>query len=97
MPTAVPLDSKAQISVTFPEPLMSADTPHMAAKPRISASMETTLCSHSLATSSWMSTLTVMNTMASCCSNDVGTSISQLTTWPAERTSDCTPEAVPCR
>ena len=97
MPTSVPLDNNAQISVTFPEPLMSADTPHVVAKPRISASMEITLCSHSLATSSWMSTLTVMKTMASCCSSDVGTSISQLTACPAERTSDCTPEAVPCR
>lgn len=83
--------------VSLPEPLIRADMPHIAAKPRIRAMAETTLCSHSLAMSSWISTLTVMKTMAICCNSDVGTSMSQLTTWPAERTSDSTPEVVPCK
>ena len=85
------------ISMALLELLISADTPHTAKNPKMRDITETTLCSHSLDASSWMSTLTVMHTMASCCSREDGTSVSQLTTRPAERTSDSTPDAVPCR
>ena len=78
------LDCSGMISMVLPELLISADMPHTAKNPNMRETTEITLCSHSLEVSSWMSTLTVMHTMASCCNNAEGTSISQLTTRPAE-------------
>ncbi len=79
MPVTVPLENREAISSVLRVPVISADTPQTAENPRINAMAEVTLCSHSLAISSCSSTLTAMNTMASCCSREAGTSISQLT------------------
>ena len=97
MPSDVPLDCNAMMSVLFPDPLISEEITQTTPNPSSNVSADITLCSHSLATSSCTSTVTVMETSAICCRRDAGTSISQLIAWLTDRTSDSTPVVVPCR
>ena len=74
---------------------ISMDSPQAARYPASMPAMAVSVTSHSRASISWMSTVTTMMTVASCCNTEEGMSASQLMACAAVCTSASTPLVIP--